>query len=168
MTLFFSCSGHDSEVEENAIGGFYKIESIHSDTPVDLNGDSQRSEDLMTEIDYYFTNSIYDMDIRPNYTNDTDDKLISIYFPEPYLTFDVPSNPNGSVEYVKNGIAFRYVLQNGQLELDETENEFIVINNMELLGFGSIGARMSKAYYDFSTKKWLNLKLEIIYSKKDL
>jgi len=75
--MLFSCSEDDSEIERYAFAGFYQIQTIHSNKLVYLNGDSQKSRDLVSEINDFE----YNLEIRPNYTNITENKLISLYFP---------------------------------------------------------------------------------------
>ena len=162
-----SCTQHDAEIEESLITGFYKIETISSNKLVDLNGDSQKSYDLKSEINDYFNDLAYDLEIRPNYTNDTKTKLISLYFPEPYLTYEYPSHPNGFVEYGKSGVGFTYEFKDNQFLLDGSNKEFVTIEKIERLQNGTIKSIISKDYYDFSIENWTNLKIEIVYSKME-
>ena len=162
-----SCSQNDQEIDENLINGFYKIESISSKKLVDLNGDLQKSYDLKAEINDYFKEFDYDLEIRPNYSNDNDSKLISLYFPEPYLSFEYPSHPKGFVEYAKNGVGFNYEFKDNLFLLTETSNEFVTIDKIELLDYGKIKSIISKNYYDFAIQGWTNLEIEIIYSKME-
>ena len=162
-----SCNLNDREIEENLFNGFYKIESISSDKLVDLNGDLQKSYDLEAEINDYFHEFGHDLEIRPNYSNDNESKLISLYFPEPYLRFDYPSHPKGFVEYAKNGVGFNYEFRDNLFFLSETSNEFVTIDKIELLEYGKIKSNISKDYYDFAIQDWTNLKIEIIYSKME-
>ena len=162
-----SCNQNDTEIEESLITGFYKIETMSSDKLVDLNGDTQKSYDLKSEINDYFNDLAYDLEIRPNYTNDTKTKLISLYFPEPYLTYEYPSHPNGFVEYGKSGVGFTYEFKDNRFLLDGSNNEFVSIDKIELLENGKISSMISKDYYDFSIQNWTNLKIEIMYSKME-
>ncbi len=164
-TITISCSKDDYEIQRYAFAGFYQVQTMQSDKLVDLNGDSQKSRDLKSEINNYFNDFKYDFEIRPNQTNDTEDKLISIYFPEPSISFDYPSSPNGSVEYARNVVGFRYEYQNKQFKLFQTDNEFAVIDKIELLDSGKIKSTIHKDYYDFETQNWINLKIEIEYVK---
>ncbi len=162
-----SCNQNDTEIEESLITGFYKIETMSSDKLVDLNGDTQKSYDLKSEINDYFNDLAYDLEIRPNYTNDTKTKLISLYFPEPYLSYEYPSHPNGFVEYGKSGVGFTYEFKDNRFLLDGSNNEFVSIDKIELLENGKISSMISKDYYDFSIQNWTNLKIEIMYSKME-
>lgn len=162
-----SCNQNDTEIEESLITGFYKIETMSSDKLVDLNGDTQKSYDLKSEINDYFNDLAYDLEIRPNYTNDTKTKLISLYFPEPYLSYEYPSHPNGFVEYGKSGVGFTYEFKDNRFLLDGSNNEFVSIDKIELLENGKIKSMISKDYYDFSIQNWTNLKIEIMYSKME-
>jgi hypothetical protein len=162
-----SCNQNGTEIEESLITGFYKIETMSSDKLVDLNGDTQKSYDLKSEINDYFNDLAYDLEIRPNYTNDTKTKLISLYFPEPYLTYEYPSHPNGFVEYGKSGVGFTYEFKDNRFLLDGSNNEFVSIDKIELLENGKISSMISKDYYDFSIQNWTNLKIEIMYSKME-
>ena len=160
-----SCNQNDTEIEESLITGFYKIETMSSNKLVDLNGDSQKSYDLKSEINDYFNELAYDLEIRPNYTNDTKTKLISLYFPEPYLSYEYPSHPNEYVDYGKNGVGFNYEIKDNLFLLAESNNEFVTVDKIEILENGKIKSMISKDYYDFSIQNWTNLKIEILYSK---
>ena len=164
---FSSCNQNDNEIEENLFNGFYKIESITSNELVDLNGDLQKSYDLKTEINDYFNENEYDLEIRPNYTNDNESKLISLYFPEPYLSFEYPSHPQGFVEYAKNSIGVKFEYENDRFLLSEIDNDIIVIDKIELIENGKIKSTISKDYYDFQIQNWINLNIEIIYTRMD-
>jgi len=164
---FSSCNQNDNEIEENLFNGFYKIESITSNELVDLNGDLQKSYDLKTEINDYFNENEYDLEIRPNYTNDNESKLISLYFPEPYLSFEYPSHPQGFVEYAKNSIGVKFEYENDRFLLSEIDNDIIVIDKIELIENGKIKSTISKDYYDFQIQNWINLKIEIIYTRME-
>lgn len=164
---FSSCNQNDNEIEENLFNGFYKIESITSNELVDLNGDLQKSYDLKTEINDYFNENEYDLEIRPNYTNDNEGKLISLYFPEPYLSFEYPSHPQGYVEYAKNSIGVKFEYENDRFLLSEIDNDIIVIDKIELIENGKIKSTISKDYYDFQIQNWVNLKIEIIYTRME-
>lgn len=165
LIIFSSCNLNDQEIEEKLFNGFYKIESISSQKLVDLNGDLQKSYDLKVEINDYFNEFDHDLEIRPNYSNDNESNLISLYFPEPYLSFEYPSHPKGFVEYAKNGVGFNYEFKDNQFLLTDTSNEFVTIDEIELLEYGKIKSIISKDYYDFALQDWTNLKIEIIYSK---
>jgi len=164
---FSSCNQNDNEIEENLFNGFYKIESITSNELVDLNGDLQKSYDLKTEINDYFNENEYDLEIRPNYTNDNESKLISLYFPEPYLSFEYPSHPQGFVEYAKNSIGVKFEYENDRFLLSEIDNDIIVIDKIELIENGKIKSTISKDYYDFQIQNWINLKIDIIYTRME-
>ncbi len=162
---FSSCNQNDNEMEENIFSGFYNIESINAKTLVDLNGDSHKSYDLKNEINNYFNDNEYDLEIRPNYTNETEFKLISLYFPEPNLSFEYPSHPKGFVEYVKNGVGFQYEFTDNKFLIMEPDNEIVVIDKIELIENGKIKSTILKDYYDFEIQNWRKLEIEIIYSK---
>ena len=167
LITFSSCNQNDNEIDDNSISGFYKIESINSKILVDLNGDLQKSFDLKNEINDYFNNYDYDLEIRPNFTNETDFKLISFYFPEPSLSFDYPGHPNGFVEYAKNSVGFQYQFNNNKFLIIEPENDFIIIDKIELVDNGKIKSTILKDYYDFDRQNWIKLEIEIIYNKMD-
>ena len=167
LTTFSSCNQNDNEIEDNSISGFYKIESINSKVLVDLNGDLQKSFDLKNEINDYFNNYDYDWEIRPNYTNETEFKLISFYFPEPSLTFEYPSHPNGFVEYAKNSVGFQYKFNNNKFLIIKSENDFISIDKIEFIENEKIKSTILKDYYDFDIQNWRKLEIEIIYTKME-
>ncbi len=87
--IIISCNKNDENTNsEIFFSGFYQIDKMTSLELIDLNDDGQFSYDLKNEINNYFNNEIYDLEIRPNYSNDNPYKLISFYLPEPYLNFD--------------------------------------------------------------------------------
>ncbi|WP_141719738.1 hypothetical protein [Roseivirga misakiensis] len=165
ILIFTSCDNEDSDVDINTISGFYSIESMTSAVAVDLNGDDEKSTDLKSEIVDYFNDQSYDLEIRPNATNDTEFKLISIYFPEPNLSFDYPSQPDGYVEYAKNSVGYQYEFDNSEFKLMPSDNEFIEVLSLELVDQGKIQSTISKDYYDFEIQDWRTLKINIIFSR---
>lgn len=162
---FFACENDDSESSLSLISGFYQIESMTSKDSVDLNGDGVKSTNLKTEIDHYFNNQAHDLEIRPNHTNDTQFKLISIYFPEPNLSFEFPGSPEGYVEFAKNSVGYQYEFDNNEFQLMPSENEFIEVIGFELINDVSIQSTIRKSYYDFEIPDWRMLEIEISYTK---
>ena len=167
FVFIISCSYNEEDLnQELSHTGFYIIDRINSSDVVDLNDDGQLSNDLKTEIDYYFNSEIYDLEIRPNYTNDNQAKLISFYFPQPYLTFESPSKLNGHVEYAKGGFSIIFDYQNEFILGDQSQNtEIAIIDDLELLMNGQIKAVILKKYFDFGINDWSNLNIEIVYTK---
>lgn len=164
--LIISCNKNDENTNELFFSGFYKIDKMQSLELIDLNNDGQFSYDLKNEIDNYFNNDVYDLEIRPNYTNDTQDKLISIYLPEPYLYFDNPSNPNGYVEYARGAFGITYEYNENILLNDQSEStEIGLVTAFELIENSQIKATISKKYYDFGSNAWKDLNIEIVYIK---
>ncbi|WP_350293529.1 hypothetical protein [uncultured Croceitalea sp.] len=164
--LVLSCESDDTNLDLKKIQGFYKIDKIYSDQEVDLNGDAVRSTNLKREINDYFNNLFYDLEIRPNYTNKTDTELITLSYPQPNLSFDYPSQPDGFIEYARQGISFHYKLVDNTFIFDAND-EFIKINKLELLQPGNVIAHFSKIYYDFSTQNWTEIKIIAIYKRQD-
>ncbi|MFY0593088.1 hypothetical protein [Roseivirga sp.] len=169
LISFASCDNEDTNVDTSFISGFYQIASITSNEAVDLNGDTETSTDLKTEIDDYFKDNdyAYDLEIRPNTTNDTEFKLISIYFPEPNLSFDFPSRPQGYVEFAKNSVGYQYEFENDKFTLMPSDNDFIQVLSLELANDNKIQSTVSKSYYDFEIEDWKTLEIVIVYRKLD-
>ncbi len=167
LGFIISCSSkNDESIQELPFTGFYIINSLNSSEIVDLNGDGQLSDDLKTEIDFYFNNEIYDLEIRPNNTNDNQAKLISFSFPQPYLTFELPGSTNGYVEYARGGFVLSFDYQEEFILGDQSENmEIASISDLELLTNGQIKATILKRYYDFAINDWRDLNIEIVYTK---
>lgn len=167
VAFLISCSSNnDNSNNELPFAGFYKMDRINSSVIVDLNNDGQLSNNLKSEIEYYFNNDQYDLEIRPNYTNDNQAKLISFYFPEPYLTFEYLIEPNGYVEYARGAFGLSFDYQNEFILGDQSQNtEFAIINELELLINDQIRAVILKKYYDFNINDWRELNIEIVYTK---
>lgn len=162
---FSACDNDDTNTDLSLISGFYQVESMISKDSVDLNGDGEKSRDLKTEINDYFNDHDYDLEVRPNSTNDTEFKLISIYFPEPNLSFEFPSSPDGYVEFAKNSVGYQYEFNNNEFQLMPSENQFIEVDSFELADDGRIQSTLTKSYYDFEIQDWRMLEIEVVYVK---
>ncbi len=165
--IIISCNKNDENTNnELFFSGFYQIDKMTSLELIDLNDDGQFSYDLKNEINNYFNNEIYDLEIRPNNTNDNQYKLINFYLPEPYLHFDYPGHPNGYVEYARGAFGINYVYNENIILNDQSENkEFGIVTEFELMENSQIKATISKKYYDFGINKWKNLNIEVVYIK---
>ena len=165
--IIISCNKNDENTnDELFFSGFYQIDKMTSLELIDLNDDGKFSYDLKNEINNYFNNEIYDLEIRPNNTNDNPYKLISFYLPEPYLNFDYPGHPNGYVEYARGAFGIKYEYNENIILNDQSETkEFCIVTEFELMENSQIKATISKKYYDFGINEWKNLDIEILYVK---
>ncbi len=169
LSIFYSCSETEFENESFPFSGNYEIEQMTSDKAVDLNGDEITSTNLMTEIaSYYFDNTVYDLEIRPNNLTDSNAKLISFMIPDQSLLFGYPDDPNGYIDYSKKGFGSLYKYSNNTIELLTIENEFVSVKKVEILENNRIKSVIKKEYFDSKTQNWVNLSIEILYAKKDL
>lgn len=168
LLAIISCNKNNDEINEPVFSGFYKIDKITSSELIDLNDDGQFSNNLKNEINNYFTNDIYDLEIRPNFTNDYQHKLISFYLPEPYFYLDYPGHPNGYVEYARGAFGISYEYKGEITLMNQSENkESTNVKEFKLLENSKIKATIQKKYYDFGLNEWRNLNLEIIYRKNE-
>lgn len=176
--IFFSCdnSNDDLNNEFELYTGNYKIISFKSNIAVDLNNDNSTSKELINEIDSFDFN---DLEIRPNEYQTNSAKLISFSFPKTWMTFEYPSAPEGSVEFVGYGFLTTYEYVNSSFSLKN--NNYIeksFIDNVEshkkvninsvinVIDENHLKTSIYKEYYDFNSSNWIMLDIEVVYEKR--
>lgn len=176
---FFSCDKdeiQDNEYEQYV--GNYKIISFKSNTAVDLNKDNNVSKELVNEIDSFELN---DLEIRPNEYQTSSAKLISFSFPKTWITFDYPSEPEGSVEFIGYGFSTIYEYINSSFSLKQnsyTEESYIdniesnknvtITSPLNVIDNNHLKMSIAKEYYDFNSNDWVMLDIEVLYEKQEI
>ncbi|WP_156109116.1 hypothetical protein [Polaribacter sp. Hel1_85] len=173
ITLFtfmlFSCESDDNiNNEVELYTGRYKIISFKSNTEVDLNNDNISSEELTNEINSFDLN---DLEIKPN--------LISFFFPKTWISFQYPSSPEGSIEFIGYGFGTNFEYEDNLFSLKEKSyieesyidnvesNKNVTINcNLIVIDDNHIKTSISKEYYDFNSNNWVLLNIDVIYEKQ--
>ncbi|UZR99604.1 hypothetical protein [Chondrinema litorale] len=162
-----NCSNEDVIDNEQYVGN-YKIISFQSNIAVDLNKDGITSEELVNEINTFDFN---DLEIKPN--------LLSFFFPKTWITFQYPSSPEGSIEFIDYGFGTTYQYEKNSFSLngksyveeayiDNTQsNKTVMINsNLIIIDHNHLKISISKEYYDFNSNQWTLLDIDAIYGKQ--
>ena len=171
LTLtFLGCNDDDDFSKENLVD-YYNIISYKSDKYVDLNNDKKTSANLMDEIDILNKEENF-LEIRPNIN------IISFNIPLTLINYDYPSAPDGYANFVKYGFLTSTALSdkviviknNSYIESNYTGNVIskknVSIENLKILDNNRLSTTITKSYYDFSTKQWIELNIEVIFQKK--
>lgn len=178
--LMYSCSNETNDLPRD-IGGYYKIVSIKSDKPLDLNNDGIVSNDFYTEISgphttsngdkisfYDFESSQNYMEIRPTDVQTNKAQLIDFRFPHQYIDY----LSNGDVflsEYSRIFRKYYYKFNGDEIELfndyaDEIQ-EIGTVLELKSKETNTFLANISKKIFDFKTKKWFSVNLQVEYLK---
>ncbi len=170
ILISFGCKDDDGFSEEHVVDT-YNIVSYKANIPVDLNNDKKTSTNLMDEIDILDKQESF-LEVRP--------KVNSIYFnfPLTIINQDYPSAPEGYANFVKYGFATSTTLSDEVIVIKDnsyTENNYtgnkenkknVSIENLKILDNNRLSTNITKSYYDFSTKQWIELNIEVIFQKK--
>ncbi len=177
VLVFTNCDNDDTLNDEyEQYTGNYKIISFKSNIAVDLNNDNITSEELTNEINSFDFN---DLEIRPNDYQSNSTKLISFFFPKTWITFQYPSKPEGSVEFLDYGFGTTYKYENNSFSLDDNNyieqsyidniesNKSVTINSdLDVVDSTHLKISISKEYYDFITNNWIMLDIDVVYKKQ--
>ena len=100
LLLLISCTSDKDENLVNDFRGYYKITSIVSETPIDLNNDGLKSNNILEEISSPHTtlNGVYPnfynaengnnfAEVRPLVEQSNSTQFISFNFPEQYISY---------------------------------------------------------------------------------
>ena len=185
LLIFYILTGCTND-NENTVNnsskyiGNYQIVSYKSDLEVDLNDDHIASSELMGEIDYYFIESLPDLEIKPNPEMQNNSKLISLFLPKTNITFQDPGKPQGNVLFSRYGFGTTFNFKNNNfvlnddqyVELDYIDNvqsnrKTLIDSQINVIDETHLKMNISKEYYDFRTKKWSLLNIHIILKKID-
>lgn len=190
--ILLSCGNDDSSEVENDFKGYYKIKSIHSETPIDLNNDNIKSQDYLQEIksDFiqhdgevmnygYNPNDLsYYADVRPLSHQTNAAKLISFNFPVQVIDSLFMGNDTYINILLHYKTIFSYVgyelLNNGEVHLDNASLEYVFnFNNANFVHFKRTNQTtfelvLEKEVYDFSEENWINTRLTSVYEKVEL
>ena len=169
ILLNFGCKDDDDFTKENAVDT-YNIVSYKADKSVDLNNDKKTSTDLMHEIDI-LNDDVGFLEIRPNAN------IISFNFPLTLINYDYPSTPDGYANFVKYGFITSTTLSDKTFVIKDniyTESNYsgnevnkknVSIQNLKILDNNQLSTTITKSYYDFNTKRWVELNIEVIFQK---
>ena len=185
--LLFSCSNSENDFDTNDFKGLYKIQTISSSLPVDLNNDGFQSTNYLQEIksDYLLFNGEtvnygYNNELphnfaeaRPtkNQTNNT--KFLNINFPIQRIDSVFQGNDNYAtinMEYVKLKTGLIYKLINNTIEIESdpfNDLAFYNVSNFEIQRLTKDDFKIEFDYsvYDFSENNWIQTRLATHYTR---
>lgn len=159
------------------IDGYYKITSMTSGLPVDLDNNGIASKDMMSEIPEYFTNYPYDLYVRTiehvNVSPMYQEHYVDFYLPHTDVNFDYPSTPEGYSEFARYGISYGYNYNGNDKEITiirgEEAQELIDnvgrVDAVTIISEDRLEVILSKKYYDYTTSEWKSLVITIDYNK---
>ena len=151
------------------IAGKYILVSMRSNISVDLNNDGILSTNLLTEIDDEVSPSQTDLEIKPVFLDNELVQLMSFYLPHPTLSFDNPTEPEGSVKYTPKGLGYEYQYDNATnvITVDNNNNGNVPssgrLDTVEVAGSDQLQAIFEKYYYDFAINEWRLLTITCRY-----
>lgn len=185
--LFFSCSKNEGEIKLNNFSGYYKIQSISSSLPIDLNNDGLKTNNYLQEIKSNYTsfngeiiNFGYDNELRNNFaqvrptknqSNNT--KFLDIRFPIQRIDSIYQGNNSFvplNMEYRKMYTAFIYKLTDNDVEIESdpfNQFEYNNINNFEInrITITEFEILFNFKVYDFTVNKYVETRLKAKYEK---
>lgn len=191
MILFFSCSKNEGEVLVNDFGGYYKIKSISSNIPIDMNNDGIKSTDYLQEVksDYILFNGEvmnfgYDNELRHNFAEarptkyqSTNAKYLDIRFPIQKIDSIYQGGNNFitlNMEYIKIPTFLSYSLSQNNVEIDSDlynydQLEFYNVRNFEIqrISKNEFQIKFDYLVYDFFQNDWIDTNLTAEYIKVD-
>lgn len=179
-----SCSSDESDTTHDNFAGFYKVTSINSETPIDLNNDGIVSTDILMELlsphvtmDGVFS-GFYNLEDPQNMAEakigaDLNSRLMSFNFPEQnisYLNFDATLNIPVLLDYSTSMNTYGYSMEsNGQITFTDFNATF---NSQfgEIIGIvreteNNFSLSLKKRMFNFYTKQWVLLDLTATYHK---
>jgi len=175
--VFISACSNDTDTEKiPSIAGFYSMATMTADTAVDLDNNGVASANLMEEVPYYFDSAQYDLQITPTvYTDQPNNRLISVYLPNTNLSFDYPGEPNGYSSFSRSGFSngYSYDEQSQQITIlraelnDAYEAEFGRLESLSIYGENKLVGIITKNYYDYVSASWKVLTITCLYIKAE-
>lgn len=186
-TLFIACSNNEEETIVNDFGGLYKIQTISSSVPVDMNNDGVARKDYLQEvkakytsfngeiIDYGYNNELPHnfAEARPTKVKTNDIKFLDIRFPIQRIDSLFQGNDKFekmNMEYSKMYTSFIYKITDKTLAIESdpfNQFEFYKIKNFAIqrLSKEEFEVQFDYKVYDFSKKKWIDTNLNAKYIK---
>lgn len=179
--VLISCDSNNELVEINDFSGFYKIKSITSSIPIDLNNDGLKSEDYLQEIksphvalgkvvDYHYDNEEIPnfAEVRPT-TQQTLNDVQFLDIPFPIQKIDTFYYVNGDFymytrEYRNMYTGFIYKLTNDNIEIESdpfNHFEFYDIKNFQINRINKIEFEVIFYFkvFDFLDNEWVETSL---------
>lgn len=185
--LAISCNSDDNEIKINDFKGMYKIKSIKSSLPIDLNNDGSKTTDYLQEIKSNFIkyngneiNFRYDNELIPNFAVARPTKnqsnytqFLDIRFPTQRIDSIFQGNDNFAItnmEYNNIHTAFIYKLTNDDVEIESdpfNEFEYYDIRNFKISRINKTEFEISFDFkvYDFTENEWIETNLSSEYIK---
>ena len=186
--VMISCNINDNEIEINDFKGFYKIKTISSSLPIDLNNDGLKSNDYLQEIksnyisydgeiiDYGYNNELEQnfAEARPTlYQSNNNTQFLDIRFPSQRIDSIYQGNNNYvkmNMEYRKIYTGFIYKLTDNNIEIESdpfNQFEFFDINNFEInrIDKTKFEVLFDFKVYDFTENDWIQTNLVGTYEK---
>ena len=187
---FYSCSENNIEEDElltNDFRGVYKITSMTTELPLDLNNDEIQSTNYLEEIslpyrlhngqivNYGFSPSSprFQTTARPYLQYDNKTKFLEIHLPEHdisplYIGNDNFVNISLGVERLYMTLIYKLV--NGQVEIESDPFDFLAFNNITnfsimRLDKDSFEIKFSKNFYDFKDEIEKNTVITVIFER---
>ncbi|WP_413532033.1 hypothetical protein [Empedobacter brevis] len=169
ILINFGCKDDDNFSEENLVHT-YNIASYNADIAVDLNNDKKTSTNLMDEIEILNKRDNF-LEVKPK-TN-----VIYFNFPLTLINLDYPSAPDGYADFLKYGFGTSTTLSDKLIVIKDNsyiENNYVgheirkknvSIENLKILDNNRLSTNITKSYYDFNTKQWIELNIEVIFQK---
>lgn len=187
LLLLISCTSDKDENLVNDFSGYYKITSIVSETPIDLNNDGLKSNNILEEISSSHTtlNGVYPnfynaengnnfAEVRPLVEQSNSTQFIYFNFPEQYISYlndDLELNIPILMHYTTSmNIDYKYEFIN-QNEIKiinnnpEWNSQFGEIKSLTRIDKNNFEIDLDKKMFDFSSKQWMVLKVKAHYQK---
>jgi hypothetical protein len=184
VSFLTGCSGEKDNSIETRISGRYEIVSFVSDTPLDLNNDGIKSNNLYAEISgahhtpdnkqipfYDFHSPGSYMEVRPLENSNNDAKLLRFNIPEQYIDEFQPGEYYLG-QYLRQGVYHYYKLngRSSDVELTNTDADAElegIPTKLEIEIDGTLNLEMTKKFFDFVDSQWIQANVTIIYREVD-
>lgn len=188
LVLMTSCSNNEDEMKLNDFKGFYKIKSIRSNFPIDLNNDGIKSFDYLKEIksnyiayDGRIIDYMYNNELQHNFaeargavvqqSNNT--QFLDIAFPIQRIDSLFQGNNSFvklNMEYraIVTGFIYKLIDNNIEIESDPFDDfKFYDINNFEITRINKFEFEVAFDFkvYDFKENDWIEIRLITKYYK---
>ncbi|MDT0643765.1 hypothetical protein RM553_13060 [Zunongwangia sp. F363] len=182
-----SCNSDDDKVEINDFKGYYRIKSISSSLPIDLNNDGSKTTDYLQEIKSTYIsfngnehNFKYDNELiynfavaRPTKNQQNFTQFLDIRFPTQQIDSIFQGNDNFAISnmgYDNIQTAFIYKLTNNDVEIESdplNQFEYYDIRNFKISRINKVEFEISFDYkvYDFTEDEWIETNLSSQYIK---
>jgi len=187
--IVISCNNDDNEIAINDFKGYYKIKSISSSLPIDLNNDGSKTTDYLQEIksNYisyngneinfrYDNESIYNFAVaRPTKNQQNFTPFLDIRFPTQHIDSIYQGDDNfaiSNMRYDNIKTYFIYKLISNDVEIEsepfnQDQFEYYDIRNFRIRRIDKFEFEISFDYkvYDFTEDEWIETSLSSKYIK---